>query len=231
MENEIDYEIVKNVEDDQINYTFKIIIIGESGVGKSCLALKGTEDKFHDFYSPTIGFDFFKITLKIKNEIIKLEIWDTCGQEIYRSLISSYYRNSVLAIIVYSIDDKNSFDKIEEWLCEIKAYTYENIKIFLIGNKVDLEERRVIQKEIAEKFVKNQKIDFFLETSAKDGINAKEVFIKAGQILLEECKNLKFSVMSDDISSQTLSNKEIEKINDKDNMDNEDKKRKQKCCG
>ena len=227
MEKELDYEILKDVEDEQINFTFKIIIIGESGVGKSCLALRGTEDKFHDFYLPTIGFDFFKITLKISDQIIKLEIWDTCGQEVYRSLISSYYRNSVLAIIVYSIDDKNSFEKIEEWLCEIKAYTYENIKIFLIGNKVDLEERRVIKKETAEKLVENQNIDFFLETSAKKGLNARKVFIKAAQMLLEECKNMQFSSMTDEKSSKTVSSKEIEKVNEKDS---EDKKRKKKCC-
>ena len=227
MENEKDYEILKDVEDDQINFTFKIIIVGESGVGKSCLALKGTEDKFHDFYLPTIGFDFFKITFKMNNQIIKLEIWDTCGQEVYRSLISNYYKNSVLAIIVYSIDDKNSFEKIEEWLCEIKAYTNENIKIFLIGNKVDLEERRVIKKEYAEELVENQNIDFFLETSAKNGLNAREVFIKAGKMILEECNNLQFSYMTDEKTSQTLSSKEIEKVDDKNN---EEKKRKKKCC-
>ena len=227
MENEKDYEILKDVEDDQINFTFKIIIVGESGVGKSCLALKGTEDKFHDFYLPTIGFDFFKITFKMNNQIIKLEIWDTCGQEVYRSLISSYYKNSVLAIIVYSIDDKNSFEKIEEWLCEIKAYTNENIKIFLIGNKVDLEERRVIKKECAEELVENQNIDFFLETSAKNGLNAREVFIKAGKMILEECNNLQFSYMTDEKSSKTLSSKETEKVDDKNN---EEKKRKKKCC-
>ena len=84
--------------------SFKIIIVGDSGVGKSCLALKGTKNLFEDNYISTIGFEFFTFNMKIDKTIIKLQIWDTCGQETYRSLISNFYRNSSLAIIVYSID-------------------------------------------------------------------------------------------------------------------------------
>ena len=96
--------------------------------------MRETKDNFKDFYTPSIGFKFLSLTIKIKNQVIKLQIWDTYGQEVYRSLISSFYRNSTLAIIVYSINNQESFDNLESWLDEIKSQTHPNLKIFLIGN-------------------------------------------------------------------------------------------------
>ena len=180
-----DYSILP----DNINnphFSFKIIVIGDSSVGKSCLTLRGTKDKFKDFYSPTIGFEFLALNIRIKKKILRLQIWDTCGQEIYRSLISSFYRNSSLAMIVYAIDNEESFNNVESWLDEIKCQTHPNLKIFLIGNKSDLEESRVIGKEKAEKFYLDHKLDFFIETSAKTGENVQKIFIKAAQMLYEE---------------------------------------------
>lgn len=89
-----------------INYdlSFKIIVVGDSGVGKSCLTMRGTKNTFEDLYNATVGFEFFNFNVKINDLIVKLQIWDTCGQEIYRSLISNFYRNSSLAFMVYSID-------------------------------------------------------------------------------------------------------------------------------
>ena len=114
--------------------TFKIIVLGDSGVGKSCLTLKATQDRFESIYSPTIGFEFLTYTVQIGDKIIKLQIWDTCGQEVYRSLISSFYRNSSLAILVYSIDDENSFSNLESWLNELKSQGNVDMNIFLVGN-------------------------------------------------------------------------------------------------
>ena len=129
-----DFEILEEENIEVINFTFKIIIIGDLAVGKSCLTLRGTKDKYQDFYSPTIGFEFISINIRIKDQVVKLQIWDTCGQEAYRSLISSFYRNSSLAIIVYAINNQESFDNLESWLDEIKSQTHPNLKIFLIGN-------------------------------------------------------------------------------------------------
>ena len=168
------------------NMSFKIIVIGDSSVGKSCLTLRGTKNKFKDFYTPTIGFEFLALNIEIKKKVLRLQIWDTCGQEIYRSLISSFYRNSALAIIVYAIDNKNSFENIEIWLDELKCQTHPNLKIFLVGNKKGLEEKRVIQISDAEKFTKEHNLDYFIETSAKTGENVQEVFVKAAQILYNE---------------------------------------------
>ena len=183
-EKDVEYEILPD-DVNEVNYSFKIIVIGDSAVGKSSLTLKGTKDHFKDFYTPTIGFEFLSFNIRIKDKIVKLQIWDTCGQEVYRSLISSFYRNSSLAIIVYAIDNQESFDNLESWLDEIKSQTHPYLKIFLIGNKVDLEDKRVIDRAIAEELAKEHKIDLFLETSAKTGYNAQKIFVKAAQILLE----------------------------------------------
>ena len=99
-----DYEILKE-EFPNYDLSFKIIVIGNAGVGKSCLSMQATKKKFENNYLATVGFEFFVFNMKYKNKVLKLQIWDTCGQEIYRSLITSFYKNSSLAIIVYAIDE------------------------------------------------------------------------------------------------------------------------------
>ena len=125
---EEDFEILP--EDFQ-NYdlSFKIIVIGDSGVGKSCLTMKATKNYFENYYSPTVGFEFFTFNVKVKDKSIRLQIWDTCGQEVYRSLISSFYRNSSLAILVYSIDTEQSYKNLETWLNQIREHGNPDIKI------------------------------------------------------------------------------------------------------
>ena len=126
----LEYEILP--DDYKINdLTFKIIIIGDSGVGKSCLALKGIKKAFIEYYTPTIGFEFYTLNIRINDSNIKLNIWDTCGQETYRSLINSFYRNSALAMIIYAIDDINSYNHIEEWLNEIRTKAGQEMKLYL----------------------------------------------------------------------------------------------------
>ena len=145
--------LVKNVEDSsQYDLTFKIIVIGDPGVGKSCLTGRAVKDKFEEKYAPTIGFEFLTLSVKIEDKIIKLQIWDTCGQEMYRSLISNFYRNASLAMMVYSIDSKESFSHISTWLKEVKLQSHPDVKIILIGNKKDLEEIRKVTYEEAKKF-------------------------------------------------------------------------------
>jgi len=102
-QDELQYEILG---EDINNYdmSFKVIVIGDSGVGKSCLTMKATKDLFENHYQATVGFEFYSFNIKINAKILRLQVWDTCGQEIYRSLISSFYRNSALAIMVYSTD-------------------------------------------------------------------------------------------------------------------------------
>jgi len=227
-----DYHILP----DNINnpdLSFKIIVIGDSSVGKSCLTLRGTKDKFKDFYTPTIGFEFLALNVRIKNKVIRLQIWDTCGQEIYRSLISSFYRNSSLAMIVYAIDNEESYNNLESWLDEIKCQTHPNLKIFLIGNKIDLEENRVIEKEKAEKFYLDHQLDFFIETSAKTGENAQKVFIKAAQILYDEYIQSAERDKSSDAGNKSTNNISLKTSyseNEKENDDDEIKRKKGCHC-
>ena len=122
------------------DYNYKLIVIGDSGVGKTCLTYRATTGIFREKLSPTIGFEYFPFITKYKNTILKLEIWDTCGQEEYRSLIKNFFINSSLAIIVYGIDNKKSFNSIEEWIRQCKNLCSPDTKFFLIGNKNDVED-------------------------------------------------------------------------------------------
>jgi small GTP-binding protein len=124
------------------DYNYKIIIIGDSGVGKTCLTYRVTTGEFREKMAATIGFEFFPFIVKYKNKTLKLEIWDTCGQEAYRSLIKTFFNNSSLAIIVYAIDNRKSFDSIEEWIRQCKTLCSPDTKFFLIGNKSDVEDEK-----------------------------------------------------------------------------------------
>ena len=184
-EPEIQCEIIKH-DLGQYDLCFKLIIVGDCGVGKSCLTIKAIKNYFEELYAPTVGFEFLSFSIKINEQAIKLQIWDTCGQEAYRSLINSFYRNSSLAILVYSIDNMKTFSNLEIWLNEIKTQSNPDIKIILIGNKVDLEDIREVSKEQGEKFCSDHNLCYFMETSAKTGFNAQNLFKKAGSILYEE---------------------------------------------
>ena len=178
---------------------FKIIIIGNCGVGKSCLTKRIIKSKFEDGYKTTIGLEYYSMFIKINDKIIKLQIWDTCGQEIYRSLISNYYRKSSLAIIVYAINNEESFQDIDLWIKELKTMSSPDIKMVLIGNKIDLKEERKIKYDQGKELADYYGFDFFLETSAKLGDNVKLMFIKAARILYEDY------LRYEDISSAKIS--------------------------
>ena len=185
--NDEDYKIEILPEDyPQYDLSFKLIFIGDSSVGKSCLTTKAVKNEFEDYYQATVGFEFMTFNLKINDKIIKLQIWDTCGQEIYKSLISNFYRNSSLAVLVYSIDSKESFIHVENWLNDLKSQANEDVRIILVGNKADLENERKVAREEGEKYKLDNNLDFFMETSAKTGKNARNVLIEASKILYND---------------------------------------------
>ena len=187
---------------DKEDLSFKVIIIGDSSVGKSSLANKAIKNKFESSYSATIGFDFFSFFVKINNKILKLQIWDTCGQEIYQSLITNFYRNCSLGIMVYAINNRDSYEHLDLWLKEIKRESNPDAKIFLIGNKCDLEKERVVTYEEANIYSEDMEFSKFFEASAKDGINAKEIFIEAARLLYEDYTEYK-SEISSSVSEKT----------------------------
>ena len=136
-----DFEILSS-DSAQYDYNYKIIIIGDSGVGKTCLTYRATSGEFREKIAATIGFEYFPFVVKYQNKILKLEIWDTCGQEAYRSLIKSFFNNSSLAIIVYAIDNRKTFTSIDEWIRQCKSLCSPDTKFFLIGNKNDVEKEK-----------------------------------------------------------------------------------------
>ena len=227
LEIDFNYEILP---DDFLQYdlSFKIIVIGDSGVGKSCLTNRATTNLFEDTYSATVGFEFLSFNVKINEKVVKLQIWDTCGQELYRSLITNFYRNSSLAIIVYAINSKDSFENIEMWLRELRTHSNLDAKVFFILNKIDLENERKITREQGENFAKTNKLHLFLESSAKTGFNAKKVFIKAAKVLYDE--HLKYKNIEDNANPNSGEQNEGGDTAEKLKPVGVNDKKKKGCC-
>ena len=220
--NEEDYKIELLPEDyPQYDLSFKLIFIGDSSVGKSCLTAKAVKNNFEEYYQATVGFEFLTFNMKVNDKVIKLQIWDTCGQEIYKSLISNFYRNSSLAVLVYAIDNKESFNHVENWLNDLKSQANPDVRIFLVGNKADLEEDRKIKKEEGEKYKEDQHLDLFMETSAKTGHNARNVLVEAAKILYKDYLKFDENNKKDDPNSTPGGGKKLIV---------KDKKEKKGCC-
>ena len=216
--------LAKSCDLGKYDFSFKMIVIGDAGVGKSCLTSRASKDKYMSDYSPTVGFEFLTFTTKLEDKVIKLQIWDTCGQEVYRSLITNFYRNASLAMMVYSINSRESFLHINQWLKEVKIQSNPDVKIILIGNKADLESDRAVTYEEAKKFKEENQISYFEETSAKTGLNAKKVFIKAAQILFEEHSTYKSRSRSESLVDNIMIADVPKKI------EKNEKKRSKGCC-
>jgi len=157
------------------DYLFILVLIGDSGVGKSCLLLRFADDKWTDSYISTIGVDFKIRTIELDQKTIKLQIWDTAGQERFRTISSTYYRGAHGIIVVYDVTNKPSFDNVARWLTEIDKYAREGVNKLLVGNKCDLEDREV-SKEEGKAFAESKGIPF-LETSAKVGTFVDTAFL------------------------------------------------------
>mmetsp|Transcript_7545 Transcript_7545/g.11422 ORF Transcript_7545/g.11422 Transcript_7545/m.11422 type:complete len:209 (+) Transcript_7545:110-736(+) len=161
----------------EYDYLFKLLIIGDSGVGKSCLLLRFSDDIFTDSFISTIGVDFKIRTVTIGGQKIKLQIWDTAGQERFRTITSSYYRGAHGIIVVYDVTDQKSFDNIKKWLKEIDTFAGNQVQKLLVGNKCDLEKSRVVATQAGQTLANSLQIPF-IETSAKDSTNVEEAFLK-----------------------------------------------------
>ncbi|XP_057968991.1 ras-related protein RIC1 isoform X1 [Malania oleifera] len=160
----------------EYDYLFKLLLIGDSGVGKSCLLLRFADDSYVESYISTIGVDFKIRTVEQDGKTIKLQIWDTAGQERFRTITSSYYRGAHGIIVVYDVTDQESFNNVKQWLNEIDRYASENVNKLLVGNKCDLTANKVVSYETAKAFADEIGIPF-LETSAKSSTNVEEAFM------------------------------------------------------
>eukprot|EP00043_Microstomoeca_roanoka_P011777 m.111362 g.111362 ORF g.111362 m.111362 type:complete len:203 (-) comp15294_c2_seq1:608-1216(-) len=160
----------------EYDYLFKLLLIGDSGVGKSCLLLRFADDTYTESYISTIGVDFKIRTIELDGKTIKLQIWDTAGQERFRTITSSYYRGAHGIIVVYDVTDKESFDNVKQWLQEIDRYACENVNKLLVGNKSDLSSKKQVDYTTAKEFADSIGIPF-LETSAKNATNVEQAFM------------------------------------------------------
>lgn len=208
------------MESELYDYIFKLVIIGDSGVGKSSLTRRYIENTYSDSFHPTIGVEFGTKKMKINNKFIKLQIWDTAGQEKYKSITSAYYRGTRAVFIIYDITEKSSFDNVDNWISSVKSCTDKDVLVVMIGNKSDLSHLRKVSLSDAKSKAENNDILYY-ETSAKDGSNIEYVFEVLGKYIysLYEKELLEFrkSVVLSDVF-------EI------DNKDENDKISESKCC-
>ncbi|EFA77554.1 Rab GTPase [Heterostelium album PN500] len=169
----------------EYDYLFKLLLIGDSGVGKSCLLLRFADDTYTESYISTIGVDFKIRTINLDGKIIKLQIWDTAGQERFRTITSSYYRGAHGIIVVYDVTDHVSFNNVKQWMQEIQRYACDSVTRLLVGNKCDLIEKKVVETNVAREYADSAGIPF-LETSAKSSANVEDAFM----IMASEIKKL-----------------------------------------
>ena len=155
---------------------YKVLILGDSSVGKTCFLLKYTDKVFNEVYMSTIGLDYRLKTLTLKNgKKVKLQIWDTAGQDRFRTITKNYYKGANGIILIYDVTSSETYENVENWISQIKEEASPNVVIYLVGNKVDMEDKRKVTTEEGQKIADENNLPF-IETSAKSDININETF-------------------------------------------------------
>ena len=201
-------------EQDEEDYRlYKILLLGDCAVGKSCLLLRYCENSFQESHLSTIGLDFRLKTISLENNRkIRIQIWDTAGEDRFRSITRNYYKGAHGIVLIYDVTDQQSFQHIKDWVDKIKEESKEGVIIYLVGNKIDLIDKRIITNADGKKLSEEIKIKYY-ETSAKDSIGVNEVF----ENLVKDMDNF--------YSEQHQEEMETIHIDKKDK-----KKRKLRCC-
>ena len=178
------------------DYLLKYIIIGDAAVGKSNLLLRYVHGQFKPEYQLTIGVEFGAKNIEIDSKMFRIQIWDTAGQENFRSITRAYYKNSVCALVVYDISSRDSFNNVMSWIEDCKNQSPKTIFIVLVGNKCDLEDKRQVTYEEGKELADKNELLFF-ESSAKDGINVDDIFINSAKEISKKIEQGYYDLESD----------------------------------
>jgi small GTP-binding protein len=203
-----------NVKDD---FKLKIVVVGDSGVGKTNLIRRFIQDDFQSNSKATVGVEFFSKSFKINDNVFKIEIWDTAGQERYKSITAAYYKGAKGGLVVYDVTSKTSFDNVDNWVSEIKEKASTDMKTMMIGNKIDLKDERAVSTEEALEKAKLLELPL-MEASALDSTNVKQAFY---DLLKEMYKEVKKTI---DVVEQA------EKQNEGVQLDTNQPDEKKGCC-
>ena len=203
-----------NVKDD---FKLKIVVVGDSGVGKTNLIRRFIQDDFQSNSKATVGVEFFSKSFKMNDNVFKIEIWDTAGQERYKSITAAYYKGAKGGLVVYDVTSKTSFDNVDNWVSEIKEKASTDMKTMMIGNKIDLKDERTVSTEEAMEKAKLLELPL-MEASALDSTNVKQAFY---DLLKEMYKEVKKTI---DVVEQA------EKQNEGVQLDTNQSDEKKGCC-
>ena len=214
----------------EFDYLLKFIIIGDSSVGKSNIVSKFKDNTFDEKTHPSIGVQFIIRNIEIDNTIFRIQLWDTAGQENFRSMTKIYYKNSSCAFVVYDITERETFNNLEIWINECKKVAPETIIFVLIGNKSDLKDNREVSYEEGENFAENNNMLFF-ETSAKNGDNIEKIFEESVKLINKNINEGKYNLEDDACGIKKY---KIEKNINIEEFENEGSiakvNRQKKCC-
>ena len=200
--------------DENYDFIFKVLLLGNSDVGKSSLLLRYVDSVWSDTFVPTIGVDFKVKTIEIDGKKVKLQIWDTAGQERFRTVVSTYFRGAHGIFLIYDITNRDSFKNLENWLIEIEKNASENVLKILIGNKNDLEDERDISPDEGKAFANRNGMQF-IETSAKMNTNVNEAFETLGKLMIEFNSQQKQAMTQDKKDKKVLGASSGKNINTK----------------
>ncbi|KAK2385670.1 Ras-related protein RABA6b [Trifolium repens] len=194
--------------DEECDYLFKAVLIGDSGVGKSNMLSRFAKDEFRLDSKPTIGVEFAYRNIRVKDKLIKAQIWDTAGQERFRAITSSYYRGALGALLVYDITRRSSYESVGRWLVELREFGGEDMVVILVGNKCDLGESREVEEEEGKEFAETEGL-CFMETSALKNLNVEQVFLQMITKILEITNQRSLEAKMDEKPINLLNGKEI----------------------
>ena len=194
-------------ENANVDFAFKVLLLGDSSVGKTCFLKRYTDNTFQDAYLSTIGFDFkFKFVTLDNGKTVKVQLWDTAGQERFRTIAKSYYKGAHGIILIYDVTNRKTYDNIKKWLNQIRDEASNRISIILVANKIDCEDTRQVTKEEGETLAKASNLPIF-EASAKDSINVNESF----QFLIEKINENVSNIITQNVTKLNNNKKQDKK--------------------